>query len=262
MPKFLKHVTILTNVYIRLSRGRLKGKGEDSRVALTVLLTVVMTTIRLFAPFAPFFTEFIFQELNKMMMGECPESIHHTLLPRPIGSLIDAGTEVVVSDMITILDLSRQIRTRMNVPLKYPVEKTYIIDKQGRLEERLRPLMHYIHQEVNSFDIVFTQDFTSLNIRRIVKPDYRKLGPRCRSCLPDITRILSELSDADFDKICECGYLDMPGDIRVLLDEMSVSYQLGSGDMPEYSIAFDNYVVLLLDLLDWGCYEMLAVGGV
>jgi isoleucyl-tRNA synthetase len=82
VPFLLKFVDNLTNVYVRFNRKRLKGRtGEDdSRIALSTLYYVLLTTCKAMAPFTPFFTENMYQNLRRATPNS-DESVHYCSFP-------------------------------------------------------------------------------------------------------------------------------------------------------------------------------------
>lgn len=61
----------LTNTYIRLNRGRIKGTSavdkEDQLLAASTVIHVLLQITRLMAPFTPFFCEYMWQKLKPMV---------------------------------------------------------------------------------------------------------------------------------------------------------------------------------------------------
>lgn len=68
-PRLIKFVDNLTNWYVRFNRRRLKGEtGRDDCVrALETLYAVLLGMVRVMAPFTPFITEMMFQNLRKVL---------------------------------------------------------------------------------------------------------------------------------------------------------------------------------------------------
>ena len=81
VPKLLHFLDDLTNWYIRLNRGRLRGEtsNEDWKSSLIVLSDVLLNVTVLMAPFVPFITDSIYQNLKKIIPSDNKfnqESIH------------------------------------------------------------------------------------------------------------------------------------------------------------------------------------------
>ncbi|GBN53533.1 Isoleucine--tRNA ligase, cytoplasmic, partial [Araneus ventricosus] len=122
VPKLVKFVDHLTNWYVRMNRRRLKGDGgqEDCKTALETLFSVLYTMIRMMAPFTPFFTEHVYQNLRKILKetNDHQESIHYLTFPQHKEQLINEEVERKVSRMQEVIDIGRLIRERNTLPIK------------------------------------------------------------------------------------------------------------------------------------------------
>jgi isoleucyl-tRNA synthetase len=74
----------LTNWYVRRSRRRFWKSEHDSDkgAAYATLYHVLVKLSRILAPFTPFFTEAMYQNLVRSVVPEALESIHHTRWPK------------------------------------------------------------------------------------------------------------------------------------------------------------------------------------
>ncbi|AQK81807.1 Isoleucine--tRNA ligase cytoplasmic [Zea mays] len=86
VPYLVKYIDYLTNIYVRLNRKRFKGRTgeEDCRISLSTLYHVLVTTCVVMAPFTPFFTEVLYQNLRKVS-SKSEESIHFCKFPSTTG---------------------------------------------------------------------------------------------------------------------------------------------------------------------------------
>ena len=153
VPFLLKFIDRLTNVYVRLNRKRLKGRGSaeqgsaavpDVQWALSCLFHVLLTLCKAMAPFTPFFTENMFRNLRRAVPEQEEESVHFcrfptsgrglqlsellppALLPTLTAPVFlcwqsDLRIEQSVSRMTTVIDLARNIREKNSKPLKTPL---------------------------------------------------------------------------------------------------------------------------------------------
>ena len=69
VPRLVKFVDVLTNWYVRMNRRRLKGENgvEDCVMALETLFSVLLSLCRLMAPYTPFLTELMYQNLKMLI---------------------------------------------------------------------------------------------------------------------------------------------------------------------------------------------------
>ncbi|UYV78874.1 IARS [Cordylochernes scorpioides] len=88
VPRLIKYVDQLTNWYVRMNKKRFKGEGETSREdwlqSLKTLFSVQYTMIRMMAPFTPFLTELMYQNLRSLLGQEVEDSkasVHYLMLP-------------------------------------------------------------------------------------------------------------------------------------------------------------------------------------
>merc|ERR1712224_550262 len=129
LPYLVKFIDNLTNVYVRFNRKRLKGANgvEDCQMALAVMFDVLMTLCKVMAPFTPYLTELMYQNLNKCLSKE-PSSVHWELFPDPDKrQKADETIQKSVGRMQKIIELARMIRDRKTRPLKVPLKEMTIV---------------------------------------------------------------------------------------------------------------------------------------
>jgi len=75
----------LSTWYVRRSRRRFwkSEKDEDKRAAYTTLYTCLTTIVKVLAPFLPFTSEEMYQNIVRNVDPEAPESVHHNDWPVP-----------------------------------------------------------------------------------------------------------------------------------------------------------------------------------
>ena len=79
----------LSNWYVRRSRSRFWGEGDDLQDALWTLYEVLVATSRLIAPFVPFTAEALYRALVVQARPQAPESVHLTDWPGVDTALLD-----------------------------------------------------------------------------------------------------------------------------------------------------------------------------
>ncbi len=91
VPELFNFIEDLTNWYIRLNRRRFweEGMSADKTAAYSTLYTTLESLSRMMAPFAPFLSEYIYQEL-KTFGGKTEESVHLAAYPEANEKLIQS----------------------------------------------------------------------------------------------------------------------------------------------------------------------------
>jgi isoleucyl-tRNA synthetase len=185
----------LTNWYVRRSRRRFwkSEHDEDKNTAYATLYHVVVKYARLMAPFIPFITEAMYQNLVRSVQPECLESIHHTTWP-------EADQSAVNEDLIDQMDLARQIaslglgaRSSAGIKVRQPLARAMAYAGRERV---LRPeLVEIIKDELNVKEFNFVDDASRLVSFQIL-PDNKLLGPRFGPLFPKLRQTLAEADPA------------------------------------------------------------------
>jgi isoleucyl-tRNA synthetase len=157
--ELLSFLDKLTNWYIRLNRGRLKGDYgvEDNLNSLNVLFNTLENLVILLSPFVPFITEGIYQNL-KNGLENYEDSIHYLQIPSYNESLIDYKIEEVMNNMITVIELGRQLREKKGLSLKRPVASIQVINFNKTFLDNLKIVEDYIKDELNANELILTEE--------------------------------------------------------------------------------------------------------
>ncbi|KAK6164026.1 hypothetical protein DH2020_000890 [Rehmannia glutinosa] len=194
VPYLLKFLDNLTNIYVRFNRKRLKGRTgeEDCRTALSTLYYVLLTACKSMAPFTPFFTEVLYQNLRKASNGS-EESIHYCSFPTVEGKRGER-IEESVNRMMTIIDLARNIRERHNKPLKTPLKEMVIVHPDADfLDDIAGKLREYVLEELNVKSLIPCNDTLKYATLR-AEPDFSVLGKRLGKSMGVVAKEVKAMS--------------------------------------------------------------------
>ncbi len=201
VPSLFEFIEDLTNWYIRLNRRRFWDSGltPDKCAAYSTLYTAILTLSKAMAPFAPFLSEHIFQELKKL--GNLPEeSVHLCSYPMADKSLIDTTLEIAVSRMQQVILLGRQKRIQSSIKVKTPLQTLTIIHRDETLLNGISKVEEYIRSELNIKEIRYSTDEEKF-IRLYAKPNSPVLGPRFGKTFGKFVGLISKLSAAELFKL-------------------------------------------------------------
>lgn len=177
----------LSNWYVRRCRERYWGKDmtADKEAAYMTLYTVLRTMALISAPFTPFMSETMYQNMVRTVDKNAPESIHLCDWPKKDESFIDPELEANMAAVLDIVVLGRSARNAANIKNRQPVASMYV---QGKALPDM--YVSIIADELNVKEVRFVDDASSFISYR-VKPQLKTLGPRYGKLLPKINQYLA-----------------------------------------------------------------------
>uniref|UniRef100_A0A8C9Z9W8 Isoleucine--tRNA ligase, cytoplasmic n=1 Tax=Sander lucioperca TaxID=283035 RepID=A0A8C9Z9W8_SANLU len=254
VPRLVKFVDMLTNWYVRTNRRRLKGESgtEDCLWALETLFSVLFSMCRLMAPFTPFITEMMYQNLRHLIDPASVEekdssSIHYLMLPQVRERVIDKRIESAVSQMQSVIELGRVIRDRKTLPVKYPLKEVVVIHQDPEALKDIQSLQKYILEELNVRKLTMSTDKDKYGIRLRAEPDHMVLGKRLKGAFKAITASIKELTSEQLEAFQKTGIVDghelHEEDLRLMY-----TFDQSSDSAAQYEAHSDAQVLVLLDV--------------
>ncbi len=183
----------LSNWYVRRCRDRYWGPEmtEDKKAAYRTLYECVLKTSLLAAPFLPFMTEMIYQNIVRSVDPGAPESIHLCDFPAADESRIDEALEAGMARVLDIVALGRAARNTASMKIRQPLAALYV--QGASLEKEFADI---IADELNVKAVRFVDDASGFISYRC-KPQLRTLGPRYGKLLKQISAHLAEDGTGD-----------------------------------------------------------------
>ncbi len=183
----------LTNWYVRRSRRRFwkSEQDADKDAAYATLYGVLTTLSRMLAPFVPFVSEVIYQNLVRSLDADTPESVHHTDWPAVDQSLIDDDLLAGMGLAREIVTLGHAARAGRNLKVRQPLAEA-LLHLEGSPVGLSDELIALVRDELNVKEISFVESADSLVTYRLL-PDNRLLGPRFGRRFPAVRAALAAL---------------------------------------------------------------------
>jgi isoleucyl-tRNA synthetase len=180
----------LSNWYVRRCRERFwqAEMNPDKISAYLTLYHVLETLVRLAAPYVPFMTETIYQNLVRSHRPDAPESVHWCDFPVAEPALIDQDLEKHMADVLHIVALGRAARNTASLKIRQPLACLYLVAPRA-LPEAFADL---IADELNVRRIEVLDSGEALTDYRF-KPQLRTLGRRFGRQLAQVTALLQSL---------------------------------------------------------------------
>ncbi|MCB9061323.1 MAG: isoleucine--tRNA ligase [Halobacteriovoraceae bacterium] len=214
VPALFTFIEDLTNWYIRLNRARFwdKGLSEDKCFAYTTLYSALKELCTVMAPFAPFMSEYIFQELKSFGQQGLCESVHLENYPVADHFLMDPMLEDAVGRMQQIILLGRQKRNKEQIKVKTPLSRLTIIHKDQAILDEIKKLENYIRTELNIKNIVYSSDEDQF-IKLYSKPNNPVLGKRFGKSFGKYRNSILNLTGDELGKFEELGEITIENEI-------------------------------------------------
>ncbi|MBQ1258153.1 MAG: isoleucine--tRNA ligase [Clostridia bacterium] len=177
----------LSNWYVRLNRERFWGKGLEGTklAAFETLYTVLVTLTKLLAPFIPFMTETMYQNLVVNNIEGAPESVHLCDYPAADLSLIDKELETGMDEVMTVVTLGRACRNVSSLKVRQPLSRCLVKGEKlsGEIEELIK-------SELNVKKVEFVDDAREFTTYQL-KPQMKTLGKKYGKLLGKIGQTLA-----------------------------------------------------------------------
>ncbi|MBN1231619.1 MAG: isoleucine--tRNA ligase [Anaerolineales bacterium] len=190
----------LTNWYIRRSRRRFwrSELDDDKDYAYATLYHLLVKLSKILAPFIPFVTEWMYQNLVVSQMSEAHASIHHTTWPQYDQSAVD---DKMIKDMALarqIASLGLSARSNENLKVRQPLARALVFTgEQGASLPEF--LVEIVADELNIKSLEFVEDAGVL-VNYSLMPNNPVLGPRFGTDFPKVRKALDALDPAQTAK--------------------------------------------------------------
>jgi isoleucyl-tRNA synthetase len=183
----------LSDWYVRRSRRRFwkSEQDADKSAAYATLYYVLIRLCKLLAPFTPFVTEGMYQNLVRAVQSAACVSVHHTAWSEPDASAMDEPLLTQMALARRICSLGLGARNSVNIKVRQPLAKAKVYIEGGRGE--LSPeIADIVRDELNVKAVEFVAEEGQLVSYRLAG-EGRLLGPRLGRLYPQVRAALAAL---------------------------------------------------------------------
>lgn len=238
----------LSNWYVRLCRRRFwKGEYEQDKIcAYQTLYECLETIARLIAPISPFFSDNVFQNLNKVTNRFAAESVHHTDFPVANLAVIDESLEERMQLAQDASSLILSLRKKVNIKVRQPLQKVLIPALNPSMKEQLQKVEDLVKAEVNVKEVEYLSPDNTF-IHKKIKPNFIALGKKLGSKMKAVSAALAQFTQEDIAR------LEKEGQYNLLIDGEPVILQIAeveisSEDIPGWTVAGKGSLTVALDV--------------
>ena len=238
----------LSNWYVRLSRKRFWG-GEydaDKISAYQTLYTALETVAKLAAPIAPFFTDQLFRDLNKVSRREQDISVHLTRFPVADETLVDQPLEERMEMAQKASSMILGLRRKEKLKVRQPLARIIVPVLNERFRQQFEAIESIVLTEVNVKSVEYLTDSTGV-IKKKIKPNFKTLGPKYSKLMKQIAILVNAMDQTQIASFEREGYYDVVIDgeaIRLVTEDVEILTE----DIPGWQVASEGNLTVALDI--------------
>ncbi|MEJ5964416.1 isoleucine--tRNA ligase [Pedobacter immunditicola] len=236
----------LSNWYIRLSRRRF-WKGEmtaDKKAAYETLYTCLTSISQLMSPIAPFFADWLYQNLTTGAKSAAVESVHLTFWKEADKTLVDTELNERMELAQSISSMALSLRKKSSINVRQPLAKILLPVLDERFAEKVELVKELILSETNIKNIEYIRD-TAGFIKKKIKPNFKTLGPKVGKDMKLVAEIINNLNQEQLAAFEIKGEMEIP-DTEYLIQLSDVD--IIAEDIPGWQVTNLGNLTVALDV--------------
>lgn len=229
-----RFVNELSNWYVRRNRRRFwkSEAGVDKQAAYLTLYECLTTSNRLMAPFMPFVTEEVHQNLVRGATDAAPLSVHMDTWPEARTGLIDRALLAEMEAVQSVVRLGRTARASAKMRVRQPLARLLLRVPDDSAQRAVANHRDQVLEELNVKALEFMARDTDLVSYRI-KPNLPRIGKAYGKRIPAIRAALEKTDSRRIAANCAQGletWLDVDGEkLRFEKDDFLVEAHSAEG---------------------------------
>ena len=217
------YIDAMNNWYIRRSRRRFwKSENDtDKAEAYAALYIALKTFIQVAAPFVPFITESMWQNLKS---ADDKESVHLNDYPVYNAAWRDEALEFKMTTVQTAVSMGRSLRNEYNIKNRQPLAAVALVTRNPEERKVLAEMEDSIKEELNVKQVVFHEREDEL-VEYKAKANFRVLGKELGPLMKEASAKISSLDQDAIMSLLEGSRLTIGvggKDIDLTLDKILI----------------------------------------
>lgn len=238
----------LSNWYVRLCRRRFwKGEyTEDKIAAYQTLYDCMIVICKLMAPISPFFSDWMYNNLNTITKLETHKSVHLSFYPESDESVIEKNLEERMDYAQRICSLVLSLRKKQQIRVRQPLQKILLPVLDESFITQVELVKDLILSEVNIKEIEYLTEESGV-IKKSIKPNFKSLGRKLGKDMKAASDIITAYGQIEINRLEKEGFLTLEagGNSYVLTSEDLI---ITSEDIPGWLVSTDKDITVALDI--------------
>ena len=238
----------LSNWFVRLSRRRYWGGtyDKDKISAYQTLYSCLNAIAKLSAPMAPFYSDLLYTDLNKITGKEPDQSVHLADFPVADETLIDRELEEKMAIAQKASSMILSLRRKEKLKVRQPLAKIMVPVLNKKFQEQFDAVKNIILSEVNVKEVEYLTDAAGI-ISKKIKANFKTLGPKYGKLMKQISAEIAGFSQEDISRLEKSGSYDLNiGGETISLGLEHVEIQ--TEDVPGWLVASEGGLTIALDI--------------
>ncbi|MCI6618120.1 MAG: isoleucine--tRNA ligase [Prevotella sp.] len=232
----------LSNWYVRLNRKRFWGKemSADKLSAYQTLYECLMGLSKLMAPFAPFYADQLYHDLEGEM-----ESVHLAQWPSADSSCIDTDLESRMEMAQKITSMVLALRRKVNIKVRQPLQQIMIPAVDDEQKARIEAVKELILNEVNVKELKFVEG-QGILVKK-VKCNFRVMGKKFGKLMKAVAAQMEALTQDEIALLEQTGSYSFANEGQQVVVE-AADVEIVSEDIPGWLVSNEGNLTVALEV--------------
>ncbi|MGM0477979.1 MAG: isoleucine--tRNA ligase [Bacteroidota bacterium] len=238
----------LSNWYVRLCRRRFwKGDYTADKIAAYQTLFECLEAIAILsAPIAPFYSDELFSDLNKVANRHNVSSVHLAHFPEVVESDIDIELEAQMEIAQQVSSMALSLRKKEKIRVRQPLQKIMVPILDPSFKSRIQHVQDLILSEINVKELELLEETTGVLTKKI-KPNFKTIGPKYGKQMKAIASMIKEWGDEEIASVE--NNKGWTGEVDGEQIELEFSdFEIETDDIPGWLVTSENGITVAMDI--------------
>jgi isoleucyl-tRNA synthetase len=238
----------LSNWYVRLCRRRFwKGDYSSDKIAAYQTLFECLETVAvLSSPIAPFYSDELFSDLNKVAKRHEYTSVHLANFPEIVDADIDLELEAQMEIAQQVSSMALSLRKKEKIRVRQPLQKIMVPILDPSFKSRIQHVKDLILSEINVKELELLEDTTGVLTKKI-KPNFKTIGPKYGKQMKAISGMVKGWGDKEITALeNNKGWSGEVNGENIELD--FTDFEIETDDIPGWLVTSENGLTVAMDI--------------
>jgi isoleucyl-tRNA synthetase len=238
----------LSNWYVRLCRRRFwKGDYTSDKIAAYQTLFECLETIAILsAPIAPFYSDELYSDLNKVAKRHEATSVHLANFPEVVEADIDTELEAQMEIAQQVSSMALSLRKKEKIRVRQPLQKIMVPILDPSFKSRIQHVQDLILSEINVKELELLEDTTGVLTKKI-KPNFKTIGPKYGKQMKAIAGMVKDWGDKEIASVeNNNGWTGEVNGETIALD--FTDFEIETDDIPGWLVTSENGITVAMDI--------------